>query len=177
VVWAPLAYSTRGWVLAWLGRSADGLADLERGVTLHEATGARTHLALFYVRWAEGMQLAGDVDRGREIAEQAVALAVSTRERGNEAWALRALAEADRHRSGADFGVTQDRYQTGLDLAAQLGMRPLVAHCRSGLAQLCRRMGNRTESDQNFAAATLMYQEMGMRYWLERADKAMRSLA
>ena len=49
-------------------------------------------------------------------------------------------------------------------------MRPLVAHCHLGLAKLYRRTGKRGESDEHFATATSMYREMGMTYWLERAE-------
>jgi hypothetical protein len=56
-------------------------------------------------------------------------------------------------------------------IAAELGMRPLIAHCHAGLAKVYRRAGKRTESDENPTAATAMYRDMGMTYWLERAAR------
>ncbi len=56
-------------------------------------------------------------------------------------------------------------------------MRSLIAHCRVGLAKLYRRTGKRTESDARCTAATSMYREMGMTYWLEKAEAEMRGLA
>jgi hypothetical protein len=61
-------------------------------------------------------------------------------------------------------------------LAAELGMRPLVARCHAGLARLYRR-GKRIESDGHFRTATSMYREMGMTYWLEKAQGDMKELA
>jgi hypothetical protein len=48
-------------------------------------------------------------------------------------------------------------------------MRPLVAHCHLGLGKLYRRTGKREHAQENLTAATTMYREMGMMYWLESA--------
>ena len=56
-------------------------------------------------------------------------------------------------------------------------MRPLVAHCELALARLSRRIGKREETEKRFTAATEMYREMGMRYWLEQAESEHAMLA
>jgi hypothetical protein len=61
-------------------------------------------------------------------------------------------------------------------LAAELGMRPLVAHCHAGLAKLHERIGKNQEAREHFITATKMYREMGMRYWLEKAEREMKVL-
>ncbi len=55
-------------------------------------------------------------------------------------------------------------------------MRPLVAHCRLGLGKLYPRMDKEQEAQEHFATATTMYREMGMTYWLEKAEGEMREL-
>ena len=67
------------------------------------------------------------------------------------------------------------RYGEALLLADELGMRPLIAHCHADLAKLFRRPRKRTESDERFATATMMYRDMGMTYWLERAQRELKS--
>ena len=47
---------------------------------------------------------------------------------------------------------------------------PLVAHRHLGLGKLYRQTGKRIESDEHLTSATTMYREMGMTYWLERAE-------
>ena len=49
-------------------------------------------------------------------------------------------------------------------------MRPLVAHCHAGLAKLYRRTGKQREAQEHLTTATTMYREMGMTYWMERAE-------
>ena len=49
-------------------------------------------------------------------------------------------------------------------------MRPLVAHCQLGLGKLYRRTGKREQATEHLSTATTMYHEMGMSYWLEKAE-------
>ena len=72
--------------------------------------------------------------------------------------------------SEVEFG-----FRRALSIANELGMRPLVAHCHAGLAKLYRRTGRHTESDEHFSTAAAMYRDMGMTYWLERAERELES--
>ena len=56
-------------------------------------------------------------------------------------------------------------------------MRPRVAHCHLGLGKLYRGIGKRMSSDEHFATATSMYRELGMTYWLEKAERETKDLA
>ena len=47
----------------------------------------------------------------------------------------------------------------------------LIAHCHLGLGKLCRRTGKREQAQEHLTAATTMYREMGMTYWLEQGEK------
>jgi len=80
---------------------------------------------------------------------------------------------------GAEAGDTtaRDLFQEALGLSAELGMRPLVAHCHAGLAKLYRRIGNRQEADEHLMAATTMYREMDMRFYLEQAGAELKELS
>jgi hypothetical protein len=57
------------------------------------------------------------------------------------------------------------------------GMRPLVAHCHLGLGKLYRRTGQREQAREYLTDATTMYHEMGMRFWLEKAEVELQALA
>jgi hypothetical protein len=48
--------------------------------------------------------------------------------------------------------------------------RPFVAHCHLGLGKLYRRTDKREEAQEHLVTATTMYREMGMTYWLEKAE-------
>ena len=53
-------------------------------------------------------------------------------------------------------------------------MRPLVAHCHLGLGHLYRRTGNHAKAQEHLTTATTLYRKMGMPFWLERAEEALR---
>jgi hypothetical protein len=45
-----------------------------------------------------------------------------------------------------------------------------LAHCHLGLGKLYRRTGKGEQAHEHLATATMMYRQMGMTYWLERAQ-------
>jgi hypothetical protein len=46
-----------------------------------------------------------------------------------------------------------------------------MAHCHHGLGELYQRTGKREQTRTHLATATTMYREMGMTYWLEKAER------
>jgi hypothetical protein len=63
-------------------------------------------------------------------------------------------------------------YRQALAIAEAHGIRPLIAHCRFGLARIDGRVGEPGGARDNLSAATTMYREMGMDFWLEQALSA-----
>jgi tetratricopeptide (TPR) repeat protein len=173
----PAAYVNAGLALAWTNRPTEGLPYLERGVTASESMGAKFDLSLSYLAWAEGLLLAGNIQDAKRTADTALKLAVASGERGNEAGILRLLAEISACETPPALGPAVSLYERAKALAGELGMRPLVAHCHLGLARLSERDGDRDEARKHVAAATAMYRETGMRFWLERASSLAGSLA
>ena len=49
-------------------------------------------------------------------------------------------------------------------------MRPLVAHCHLSLGKLYGRAGDPAKAHEYLSSAATMYREMGMDFWLEKAD-------
>jgi tetratricopeptide (TPR) repeat protein len=154
------------------GRIDDALPLLERA-TEHAAS---DKLLTYPVpaQWiglvAEAYLLTGRVEEG--LAERSLNLARARKERGNEAWSLRLLGEIASRREPPDVERAEGSYRQALALAEELGMRPLVAHCHLGLGKLYRRTGKRVQAQEHLAIATTMYREMGMTYWLEKAEIA-----
>ena len=151
------------------GRAADAVPLLEEAVEAHSAKRIRLFHSVFITFLAEAYLVIGRVAEAREQAAHAVALARAHQERGWEAWGLKLLGDVHAHEP-AEAEQAGDTYRQALALATERGMRPLVAHCHAGLAKLYRRTGERIESDGHFRTATSMYREMGMTYWLEKAE-------
>ena len=73
--------------------------------------------------------------------------------------------------------VAEDYYLQAEALAAELGMRPLVAHCHLGLGRLYQRTAKRERAHEHLTTAMTMYREMGMRYWLEQVEAEVKESA
>ena len=56
-----------------------------------------------------------------------------------------------------------------LTVAEALGMRPLERHCHPGLARIWRRLAGDVEAKEHFTAATRVYRDLGMAWWLNQS--------
>ena len=52
-----------------------------------------------------------------------------------------------------------------------------MAHCHLGLAKVYRRTDNRDQAREHLTTVTTLYRDMGMTYWLERAEAEVTKLA
>jgi tetratricopeptide (TPR) repeat protein len=125
----PFVAAPLGCGYARLGRTAGAVAMLERALAQAETLKLAANQSRALVWLGQAHLLAGQPDRARELAERALVLARTRGERAHEGWALhlRATAAASR----ADGAAA---YREGLALASELGMEPLRAACRLGLA-------------------------------------------
>jgi tetratricopeptide (TPR) repeat protein len=120
--------------------------------------------------------LASRIEEAGTVSERALDFSRKYKERANEAWALRLLGEIAVHRGPHFAKEAQTRFDQALTLANELGMRPLVAHCHHGLGRLYRRKKKREQAQEHLTTATTMYRDMGMTYWLEKAEAEMREV-
>jgi tetratricopeptide (TPR) repeat protein len=184
-IFFPWTAACLGYVHALGGHIADALPLLEQAVAddrvqrdgaLHVALQTRIRNTsgignvLVLARLGEGCLLAGRMDEALHWAQETLVLSSELKLRGTEACALRLLGEIASHRDPSEVETAEQHYRQGLALAAELGMRPLVAHCLLGLGQLYRRTDKREQAREHLATATTMYREIGMTYWLEKAE-------
>src|SRR5262249_59195551 len=120
----------------------------------------------------EAHLLAGRIEEASDFGTRAVVLARERGERGHEAWAHRLLGELASHRDCPDLATAEAHYATSTALALELCMRPLVAHCHFGLGKLHQRVGD-LRATEHLTSAMSLFNEMGMRFWFEKAEAEM----
>jgi class 3 adenylate cyclase/tetratricopeptide (TPR) repeat protein len=165
----PTVASTLGEAYALSGRVTEALPLLEQSAS----QGSRSHR---FVRLSEAYLLAGRVEDALESAQRALDLSRDYKQGGTHAYALRLVGEIAAKRD-PERDRAQAHYSQALALADELEMRPLVAHCHLGLGKLYRRTGKREQAQEHLTTATTMYREMGMTYWLEKAEAELQELA
>jgi tetratricopeptide (TPR) repeat protein len=124
---------------------------------------------------SEAYLLGGRRDDALKLAETALDLARSHKERGYEVWTLQLLGEIQSSGESPDPRNGEPYYRQAIALATELGMRPLVAHCHLGLGKLYARTRQREQAEGRLTTATAMYREMDMRSWLEKAEAELES--
>jgi tetratricopeptide (TPR) repeat protein len=155
------------------GRPGDSPPLLEWASELALRPEFRVGQSRLLVSMGEVYLLAGRAEEAGRLAERALTRSREHRQRGDEAAALRLAGEVAARGTPPDVPEAEGRYREGLALADALGMRPLVAHCHLGLGRLYAHTDKREQARDQLSTAATMYREMGMTYWLEKAEAAM----
>jgi tetratricopeptide (TPR) repeat protein len=132
--WELFAWSTN--IASCLGHVLSHLGQFEEAFDLLEEAAERTRRSGILVShanelaWlAEAHRLAGHADQAAQQSEEAIKVARSHEERGNEALAMVVLSEAL-----VDLGSTvagKAQCAAALRLATEIGMRPLIKRCEA----------------------------------------------
>ena len=165
----PYLASVLGAAYAASHRLREALPLLERAVEALTSMRIMAGRALLGGFLSEGYLLAGRHDQAAELASQALDVAHRQKERGWEAWALHLCGEVSAQ-AGAETTKAERFYLESMALAAELGMRPLIAHCHLGLGKLYRRTGDLQKAQEHLTTATTMYRQMDMGFWLVKAE-------
>jgi len=124
-----------------------------------------------YTTWLGDAYLAANrIADARRVATAGLNLARERQLRGDEAHALRLVAEIAALQDPSDLKTAEGHYHDAETLAEGRSMRPLVAHCHLGLGKLYRRTGQRERAQEHLTTAMTMHREMGMTYWLAQAE-------
>jgi class 3 adenylate cyclase/tetratricopeptide (TPR) repeat protein len=162
-----------GAAYALSGRVAEALPLLEQAV--ERATSMRL-IALVssgLASLSEAYRLASRPDDATPLAQRALEHARQRKERGKQAWVLRLIGEIAAQRDPPEVERAGHHYRQALALAEELGMRPLIAHCRLGLGNLYAQMGRREQARGELSAAIELYRAMEMTFWLPQAEVAL----
>jgi len=137
--WEFFAWSTNiclnlGYVLAHLGLFEEAFDLFQQAIHRTTTSGIFVNHALELARFAEANHLAGRLDEAVRLSERAIEVAGLYEERGNEAWATVALAEA---LSALGLVVSaKTHYAAALRLGTECQMAPVIRRCNEGLSRL-----------------------------------------
>ena len=166
-----------GYAYALQGRLAEGRTLLEEAISDATRTGALGYRSRLVAQLSEVCRLAGHGEEAGQHACQALDLARQQKERGHEALALHQIGVVQAHADPPDVVQAEAHYQQALALAEELGMRPLQAHCHSGLGTLYATSGQQVQARAALSTALAMYRTMDMAFWLPQAEAVLAQVA
>jgi tetratricopeptide (TPR) repeat protein len=169
----PQAASLLSAAYALAERTAEALPLLDQMLE-RLATGRRTHRhALVLTELSEACLLVGRLDEARALAARLLELSHTHTGHGYQAHAYRLLGEVARRRQPLDLDQAASHYRQALTLAAEVGMRPLQAHCHQGLGTLFATAGQAEQARAELSTAIDLYRAMDMTFWLPETEAAL----
>jgi hypothetical protein len=159
-----------GQAYALARRPRDAIELLEQGREVAATSASRMVEPLILAHLANAHHLAGETELACSIAQQAVALANEVGVHGTAAWAVyfRGCVTADQ-----DVAESKRCYLRCVEMADQLGMRPLSAHSHIALGKHALRSGERADARRNFDLGLSAYRDMKMPFWIEQTEAAL----
>jgi tetratricopeptide (TPR) repeat protein len=163
------AYSSR--IMAALGRAKtrlgefhQGLQLLEQAVLLDETAEPQTTRSFALTCLSEGYFMAGDFQRASIRASEALQQSCRNQERSVEAYASWLLALI-RHSHDPEDGDAIGMLQTATQLATELSLNPLLAHCYLWFGEVYEARGDRPQAIENRERGQNLLEKLGMKPW------------
>jgi class 3 adenylate cyclase/tetratricopeptide (TPR) repeat protein len=169
-VFVPRLAAALGAAYTLAGRIDEAITLLLQAVEWTATSDMAGFQALCRLPLGEAHLFAGCFKEAETLAECALSIAREQQERGNEAYALRLLAEIAAWRDPPEVERAEDAYRQAQALAGELRLRPLQAHCHRGLGTLYAKIGHRQQARIELSAAIALYHAMEMTFWLPQAE-------
>jgi class 3 adenylate cyclase/tetratricopeptide (TPR) repeat protein len=163
------AYASRitaalGRTMARIGQVGEGLSLLEKAVTLDGSAEPQITRSFTLIAFAEALLLAGELEKALTTVNEALDRTRMLEERAAEGHACWLRATIDTVRA-VDLETAASMFETATDIAAQLDLRPLMAHCHLGSADLHQRRGLLPEATTYRDRGQSLLDELGMKRW------------
>jgi tetratricopeptide (TPR) repeat protein len=172
-IYFPPIAAILGVVYALAGRTAEAPPLLDHALE-RVATGSRPpYYAGILTELSEALLLVGRVDEASTLATRLLELSRTHTGRGYQAHACRLLGDVATDRDSPDVDGAATHYRQALDLAQELGMRPLQAHCHRSLGTLYAKIDRWEQAHVELSTAIALYRAMEMTFWLPQAEAAL----
>jgi class 3 adenylate cyclase/predicted ATPase len=150
---AGLAYGgiVQGWVAARAGDAAAGIARIRAGMARAEAMGSQVFHPCYFGLLAEALALAGEIDEGLAVLDQALANSAASGQKGTDAELHRLRGELVHQLPRPDPAQAEASFRTALAIAREQGTRGYELRAATSLARLWGEQGRRGEARELLA--------------------------
>jgi predicted ATPase len=149
--WAAYGRIVQGWVAAHNGDTTAGIALIREGLARTEATGSRNYYPFHLGLFAEALALAGEIDEGLAVLDQALANSAAYGQKGTDAELHRLRGELTRQLPRPDPAQTEASFRTALAIAREQGTRGYELRAAISLARLWGEQCKRAEGCERLA--------------------------
>jgi len=121
--------------------------------------------------------VAGRLEAAEAFAGRGLEFSRESKDQGSQAWLLCILGNLASRRSPFNAELVKANYATALNLAKELGMRPLQGHCHLALGNVSAQVNDRSKARAELLAAVELYRVMSMPFWQSKAETALAELS
>jgi tetratricopeptide (TPR) repeat protein len=170
----PLIGMSLGYAYCLADRVDEAIVLLEEtereAITMHRLGGH----AMILVRLGEAYLRGARIADAERCGRRALLLSRKQGEHGYEAHALRLLAELGLS-DPSPLDESETNFLQALRKAEELDLRPLAAQCHIGLGKRYLQVGQQASAESHLNTAAALFRELGMQFWLERAQSELAS--
>jgi class 3 adenylate cyclase/tetratricopeptide (TPR) repeat protein len=172
-VYLGQAWAWLGYAHCFMGKSVTAVDLTEKGLKLHKETGMPFWRSLCHWFCSSAHFESGDTEQARTHAELALQCSTKNNERQiqgiSEAWLGRVIAKKE----PSQIEAAEGHLLRGISLLEQLEVRAEYSLGYLWLGEVHAELGRREEALENLKKAEGMFQDMGMDYWLGKAQEAL----
>jgi predicted ATPase len=144
--WLAWATILRGWAIARLGRSAEGIERIKEGLAASGLAGAALNLPYFLTLLAEALSQANRVDEALNALKDALLTAERNEDRHYESGIYRLRGELLLRRDGPNSAEARQSLNCAVAIARKQGARSLELRATTSLVRLLVKQGRRDEA-------------------------------
>jgi tetratricopeptide (TPR) repeat protein len=171
-----VAWAWLGWALALTGRGKTAVDLAEKGVKMHTDLGMPFWRSACHYPCSCAHYQVGDVEEARRHADLALRFSIENNERQCEGVSRAWLGRVVPKTSAGEIEAAEQQVLKGISVLEDLGIRSNYALGYLWLGEVYAESGRREQALANIKKAEGMFRDMGMDYWLCKAQEALARL-
>jgi len=147
-----------------------------KGLKIHRDSGVEMFLSLAHSQLGSIHLDLGDLKNAQNLAQEALRLSQKNNEKLIEAGSWLLLGTISSKTAPLQINKAEGCILKGIEICKELKTKPYYAFGRLYLGQLYLNAGEKEKAIDNLKKAEGMFQEMGMDYWLGKAQEGLAGL-
>jgi tetratricopeptide (TPR) repeat protein len=159
-----------------LGEPETARKYMEKGIKMNSDAGMRELLSAYYVTLIMIDSDSGDLERAQGRAEEALRLSQENQEMWPEGLSRVILGRVLGKRNERPLAEAEASILAGIKILEEVKAKPIVAQAQFYLGELYADAGQTKKALASLKRAEIMFQNMGMDYWLRKTQPLLQKL-
>jgi class 3 adenylate cyclase/tetratricopeptide (TPR) repeat protein len=172
-LFSALSWSGLGSACAMLGDPDTGKRHVEKGLEIHRDSGFDTYLSMTHFQLGRIHLNLGDQKNARSYAEEALRLSQKNNEKHTEGLSWLLLGTISGTTGPLEINKAEVCILKGIEICRELRIKASYPLGHLYLGELYLNAGEKEKALENLKKAESMFREMGMDYWLGKAQEVL----